>query len=248
MGIEVLPATGRWDDFTSFMAPRTPGGRGCVCMVYRNSSLDMPGRIAHMCALCASEPGPGVLAYVDGEVAGWCSAAPKSTYRALVNSRTIPHVRDEDAWSVVCFVVRPGFRRRGLMHQLLDGAVRHAHARGATALEGYPEEPGSERTDQTSGYVGTVQLFRGTRIRARPADCRPARRQAPLARAPRASLTSPAACFRRRRRCPRSACCPRAGTWPSVDQPRPEWAFCAPASRPDRNRWFAPGDGPGPRR
>jgi hypothetical protein len=108
MGIEVRPATGRWDDFASFMVPRTPGGRGCVCMVYRNSSLDMPGRIAHMRALCQSDPGPGVLAYVDGEVAAWCSVAPKSTYRALVNSRTIPHVQDEGAWSVVCFVVRPG--------------------------------------------------------------------------------------------------------------------------------------------
>ena len=85
MGIEVRPAAGRWDDFASFMVPREPGGRGCVCMVYRNSSLDMPGRIAHMHALCQSAPGPGVLAYVDGEVAGWCSVAPKSTYRALVN-------------------------------------------------------------------------------------------------------------------------------------------------------------------
>ena len=159
MEIEVRPATGRWDDFASFMVPRKPGGRGCVCMAYRNSSLDMPGRIAHMRALCASAPGPGVLAYVDGEVAGWCSVAPKSTYRALVNSRTIPHVQDEGAWSVVCFVVRPGFRRRGLMHQLLDGAVGHAHAMGATALEGYPVDPGGERIDQISGYVGTVQLF-----------------------------------------------------------------------------------------
>ena len=128
-------------------------------MAYRNSSLDMPGRIAHMRTLCGSEPGPGVLAYVDDQVAGWCSVAPKSTYRALVNSRTVPHVDDEDAWSVVCFVVRPGFRRRGLMHQLLAGAVGHAHAMGATALEGYPVDPGSDRVDQTSGYVGTVQLF-----------------------------------------------------------------------------------------
>ena len=165
MGIEVLPATGRWDDFASFMVPRTPGGRGCVCMVYRNSSLDMPGRIAHMRALCDSEPGPGILAYVDGQVAGWCSVAPKSTYRALVNSRTIPHVQDEGAWSVVCFVVRPGCRRRGLMHQLLEGAVGHAHAMGATALEGYPVDPGSERIDQTSGYVGTVQFFEAHRFR-----------------------------------------------------------------------------------
>ena len=61
MGIEVRPAAGRWDDFASFMVPRQPGGRGCVCMVYRNSSLDMPGRIAHMRALCQSAPGPGGL-------------------------------------------------------------------------------------------------------------------------------------------------------------------------------------------
>ena len=60
---------------------------------------------------------------------------------------------------MVCFVVRPGFRRRGLMHQLLEGAVGHAHAMGATVLEGYPVDPGSGRVDQTSGYVGTVPLF-----------------------------------------------------------------------------------------
>jgi len=141
-------------------------------MAYRNSSLDMPGRIAHMRALCAGEPGPGVLAYVEGETAGWCSVAPKSTYRALVNSRTIPHIQDEGAWSVVCFVVRPGFRRRGLMHQLLEGAAGHAHAMGATVLEGYPIDPGSDRVDQTSGYVGTVPLSKHTdsAASARPPD------------------------------------------------------------------------------
>jgi len=128
-------------------------------MAYRNSSLDTAGRIAHMRALCAREPGPGVLAYVDEDTVGWCSVAPKSTYRALVNSRTIPHAQDEDAWSVVCFVIRPGFRRRGLMHDLLEGAVGHAHAMGAPALEGYPVEVDGDRVDQTAGYVGTVPLF-----------------------------------------------------------------------------------------
>jgi GNAT superfamily N-acetyltransferase len=159
MGVEVLPATRRWDDFASLMVTRRPGGGGCVCMSYRNSSLDLPGRVAHMRALCATEPGPGVLAYVDGQTAGWCSVAPKSTYRALVNSRTIPHVHDEDAWSVVCFVVRPEFRRRGLMHQLLEGAIGHARGMGATVVEGYPVDPGGERVDQTAGYVGTTALF-----------------------------------------------------------------------------------------
>jgi len=157
--IEVRPATGRWDDFASLMVPRKPGGGGCVCMAYRRSGLPMPDRVAYMRGLCETEPGPGVLAYVDGEAAGWCSIALKSTYRALVNSRTIPHVDDGDAWSAVCFVVRPGFRRRGLMHDLLDGAVDHARAGGAQAVEGYPVDPEGGRIDQTSGYVGTVGLF-----------------------------------------------------------------------------------------
>jgi GNAT superfamily N-acetyltransferase len=159
MGIEVLPAAGRWDHFASLMVPGKPGGGGCVCMAYRNSSLTMPGRIAHMRGLCDHEPGPGVLAFVDGQVAGWCSIAPKATYRALVNSRTIPHVDDAGAWSAVCFVVRPGFRRRGLMHDLLDGAVEHARAGGAVLIEGYPVEPEGDRVDQTGAYVGTVRLF-----------------------------------------------------------------------------------------
>lgn len=157
--IEVLPAVGRWDHFASLMVASKPGRSGCVCMAYRNSSLAMPGRIAHMRGLCDSEPGPGVLAFVDGEVAGWCSIAPKATYRALVNSRTIPHIDDADAWSAVCFVVRTGFRRKGLMHELLDGAVEHAQANGAIVIEGYPVEPDGDRVDQTGAYVGTVRLF-----------------------------------------------------------------------------------------
>ncbi len=162
-------------------------------MAYRNSSLDMPGRIAHMRALCAGEPGPGVLAYVDGQPAGWCSVAPKSTYRALVNSRTIPHVQDEDAWSVVCFVVRPGFRRRGLMHLLLDGAVGHAHAMDATVLEGYPVDPGSERVDQTSGYVVTIrQRHTDSAASARPPDAAAASPAGSCAAC--FPTTSPAAC------------------------------------------------------
>jgi len=154
VAIEVLSAVGRWDDFSALLAQS-----GCVCMAYRNSSLDALGRLEHMRDLCEGEPGPGVLALVDGEAAAWCSIAPKCTYRALVNSRTIPHLDDAEAWSAVCFRVRSGFRRRGLMHDLLDGAIEHARASSAIVIEGYPVDPGGDRVDQTAAYVGTVALF-----------------------------------------------------------------------------------------
>jgi GNAT superfamily N-acetyltransferase len=155
--IEVLPAFGRWDGFFEVVGVKKPGGRGCWCMAYRDTSV--PDRAAYMRRECETEPGPGVLLYLDGEVAAWCSVAPRSSYRRLMNSRTIPFVDDRDAWSIVCFVVRGGYRKLGLMHPLLDGAVEHARRHGAEVVEGYPAETGGDRVDVISGYVGTTALF-----------------------------------------------------------------------------------------
>ncbi|WP_149202179.1 GNAT family N-acetyltransferase [Actinotalea subterranea] len=159
MGTVVLPAVGRYDDFATVVGTRRPDAGGCWCMSYRDSRVPNLERPGYMRDECAAEPGPGVLAYVDDVVAGWCSIAPRSTYRRLMRSRTIPFLDERDAWSAVCFVVRPGFRGRGLMHELLAGAVAHAAAHGAEVVEGYPVETGGTRVDVISGYVGTVELF-----------------------------------------------------------------------------------------
>lgn len=157
--IEVRPATDRFDDFAAVVGTQRPGARGCWCMAYRDSRVPVDERPDHMRAECATEPGPGVLVYVDEIVAGWCSIAPRASYRRLLNSRSIPTLDDRDAWSVVCFVVRAGYRRHGLMHHLLAGAVQHARAHGAELVEGYPVDAAGGRVDVISGYVGTVEVF-----------------------------------------------------------------------------------------
>lgn len=157
--VEVRSAVGRFEDFATVVGTQRADAGGCWCMSYRDSRVPNLERPDYMRAECSQEPGPGVLAYIDGEVAGWCSVAPRSTYRRLMNSRTIPFVDERDAWSAVCFVVRPGFRKQGLMHHLLDGAVEHARASGAEVVEGYPVDVGRDKVDTISGYVGTVRLF-----------------------------------------------------------------------------------------
>jgi GNAT superfamily N-acetyltransferase len=159
MTIEVRSAVGRFEDFALVVGTRRPDAGGCWCMSYRDSRVAALDRPEYMRTECSAEPGPGVLAYVDDEPAGWCSVAPRSTYRRLMHSRTIPFLDERAAWSIVCFVVRPGFRGRGLMHELLAGAVAHAAAHGAVVAEGYPVETGGARVDVISGYVGTVGLF-----------------------------------------------------------------------------------------
>ncbi|SER07700.1 GNAT family N-acetyltransferase [Microlunatus flavus] len=136
--VDVRPALGRFDDFAAVVGTQRPGARGCWCMAYRDSRVATEDRPEHMRAECATEPGPGVLVYVDDVVAGWCSIAPRSRYRRLLGSRTIPVLDERDAWAAVCFVVRAGYRKHGLMHVLLAGAVDHAATCGAEVVEGYP--------------------------------------------------------------------------------------------------------------
>ncbi|MGI8679715.1 MAG: GNAT family N-acetyltransferase [Jatrophihabitans sp.] len=157
--IEIRSATGRFDDFSAVVGPQRRDARGCWCMAYRDSRVPDRDRPGYMRAECATEPGPGVLAYVDDIVVGWCSIAPRASYRRLLSSRTIPVLDDRNAWVAACFVVRAGYRKHGLMHHLLAGAVQHAATCGAEVVEGYPVDAGGGRVDVVSGYVGSVELF-----------------------------------------------------------------------------------------
>ena len=67
---------------------------------------------------------------------------------------------DASVWSIVCFVVRRDFRRRGVSSQLLAAAVEHARAEGASVVEGYPVDV-AEFTSSPAGslYHGTVSMF-----------------------------------------------------------------------------------------
>ena len=67
---------------------------------------------------------------------------------------------DTSVWSIVCFVVRRDFRRRGVSRELLAAAVDHARAEGAVVVEGYPIDV-AEFTSSPAGslYHGTVSMF-----------------------------------------------------------------------------------------
>jgi GNAT superfamily N-acetyltransferase len=68
--------------------------------------------------------------------------------------------QDEGVWSVTCFVVRKGYRGRGVSYALAAATVSYARGRGARALEGYAMRtvPGREIT-WGELHVGAVQVF-----------------------------------------------------------------------------------------
>ena len=135
----------------------------CWCLSHRldaktNRSLIGPTRGEYVRELCCRPVAPGVLAYEEGEVAGWAAVAPRSEL-PFDRSRKIPHVDDLPVWSAWCIRVKPGHRGRGIAHALLEGAVAYAREQGAPAVEGYPVDNRGEKVDLTMAYVGTRKLF-----------------------------------------------------------------------------------------
>jgi GNAT superfamily N-acetyltransferase len=163
MTLEVVPATAdRWADIAKLFEGH--GQLGCWCQYWRHSASDYrrsgPGSgEVNLREQVAGGPPPGLIAYLDGEPAGWLGLWPRHQLERLVRSRTIPVVDDVPVWSIVCFQIRVGFRRQGVADGLLRAAVDYAQASGVPALEAYPIDPEGQRVDVSFGYVGFTGMF-----------------------------------------------------------------------------------------
>ncbi|WP_200870971.1 GNAT family N-acetyltransferase [Amycolatopsis keratiniphila] len=170
----IHPATAdRFGDVATILNPNG-NDRACWCLAYRAKPADYSRlrgdeRADHVRALCAADPAPGVLAYDGATPVGWCGVGPRAHLHRMTRSRTMPPIDDVPAWTVVCFVVRAGHRRKGVAHALLDGAVSYALARrpGHRGLSRRPRR----RADQLlRGPRGDHRVVRGRGLRTRRGD------------------------------------------------------------------------------
>lgn len=175
VAISIVPANeASWADLDAIFGERDYPAR-CHCQHYkvrdsdwRSVSLEERGRRLREQTNCGDRRAgttSGLVAYVDGEPAGWCAVEPRTAYPRLLRTRVPWTGRTEDkddsgVWAVTCFVTRKGFRRRGLTYALARAAVDFARQRGARAVEGYPmiTEPGKEIT-WGELHVGARQVF-----------------------------------------------------------------------------------------
>jgi GNAT superfamily N-acetyltransferase len=173
-GITVVPANeASWEDLQAIFGTRGEGAR-CRCQRYklapRESFVATPVEVRAerqrrqtACGQPASETTSGLVAYVDGKPAGWCAVEPRTAYTGMARSFRVPWTgRDEDkadetVWAVTCFLIRVGFRRRGVSRALARAAVDFARERGARALESYPMTTTNAILEEL--HVGTSGVF-----------------------------------------------------------------------------------------
>jgi GNAT superfamily N-acetyltransferase len=159
----------RFEDFADVIN-RNRRPTHCWCLSHRLQAKEITelggtgkdAREKAMRALCEREHPPGVVTYLDGEPVGWCNIGPRSEIPRLAQSKLMRPVDDVPVWSIVCVVVRSGYRKRGVTGHLIEGAVEYAAANGAPAVEAHPVDPGDTRMDLTMAFVGTRAMFEKT--------------------------------------------------------------------------------------
>jgi GNAT superfamily N-acetyltransferase len=180
MAVSVVPVTpDRWDELAAFFGPHGAYSN-CWCAWFRVRAKDFdngPGNRRLLRRLTKDGAVPGLLAYDHSRPVGWVSVAPREQFERISRSPVIgPADRDETGiWSLVCFWIPVRQRGAGIGTALLAGAVDHARAQGAAAVEAYPVETAGERRPGADLFTGTVEMFRkaGFTITAHPASGRP---------------------------------------------------------------------------
>jgi GNAT superfamily N-acetyltransferase len=153
-----------WPALERLFGPNGASG-GCWCMWWRRKGgktwqacKGEPNRAAFR-ALVESGDAQGILAYAEGEPVGWCNIGPHVDFPRIANSRVLQRAGPVRRWSVACFYVRPGWRRRGVAQRLLEAAVAEAFRRGAEEIEGYPKAYSAANAPAAFVWTGLPRMF-----------------------------------------------------------------------------------------
>ncbi len=165
---ERLPVTVRpltpdlWPAFEDLFGPNGACG-GCWCMYWRLGSRYQrrPGaeNREDFLARVRQGPPPGLLAFEGDRAVGWCQVTPRSELAFLERAPRLQPLPAGPVWSVSCFYIRRGYRRRGVSEALVRAAVVHAREAGAPALEAYPSDMREAADRSLPTYTGIASVF-----------------------------------------------------------------------------------------
>ncbi len=140
---------------------------GCWCMFWRLKTgeqypeLKGPALKRRFKARVAKGEVLGALAFVEGEPVGWVTYGPRLAFPRLERSPSLSCDDAAQVWSVPCFFIKAGFRRKGVASALLAHTVERMRAYGAPVAEGYPVKASLDGSPLPASfsYTGTVPMF-----------------------------------------------------------------------------------------
>ena len=159
MEITIHPLTpDRWPELEKLFG-KNGACNGCWCMYWRIGS-DYRKRPREQNKAAFREvvrrgPPPGLLAFDRDIPIGWCQLTPREALPWLDRTWRLKRVDDVPVWSLSCFYVRIGYRRRGVTSQLITAALKVAKRARAPGLEAYPLDARMTPSASSTGYATT---------------------------------------------------------------------------------------------
>lgn len=153
------------DAFTDF-----PHWSGCYCGFYDTPGTDWdpsaqagPEHRAAKAELIRIGKAQGLLAYHGGKVVGWCNAQPRANFVNMRSYSVVVEDSSEPVGSIMCFLVAPPYRRRGVCTALLKATCDTFRRQGLGFAEAYPTtnppKRGWEIPWAEENYKGPLELF-----------------------------------------------------------------------------------------
>jgi GNAT superfamily N-acetyltransferase len=137
-----------------------PNWSSCYCQcfyedhsVVKWSERTAPKNRALACLRIQNQTMQGYLAYSEGTPVGWCNAAPRKLLHALDDE---PVADANDVGTILCFLVEPSLRGRGVARQLLQAACDGLRKQGLRIAEANPR---ATSTSAAENHFGPLKMY-----------------------------------------------------------------------------------------
>lgn len=131
----------------------------CKCQYFIDENWNQgadANDLALQTQVCTQQVPAGLVAYADGEPAGWVQVGPSTRYPRF---KPRGHQAAHSIWALTCFVVRDGYRKRGVARELLRAAIGHARDAGAEFLRARPTDTEITAKDSAGLFTGVLSSF-----------------------------------------------------------------------------------------
>ena len=99
----------------------------------------------------------GYLVFDKDKPVGWCNTNNRSNYQRLLKDYDYIDNPDDKVCSIVCFLIHPDYRRKGLAQKILERIIRDCSKKDYDFIEAYPRKEGSS---SESSFKGPLELYK----------------------------------------------------------------------------------------
>jgi len=103
----------------------------------------------------------GYLVYKDEKPIGWCNVNNRLNYQRLLRDYELNQNEEHKICSIVCFLIHPDCRRKGITQKLLEKVVSDYSNTDYDYIESYPKKGNSN----SSNFNGPMILYKRNNFR-----------------------------------------------------------------------------------